>query len=225
MQKSNKLNGKDLINVGIYTAMTLVIFFVFGLLTSLPVIYPFLLFIWPFVCGIPMMLYYTKIQKFGMLTITGVICGLFFFLMIVGGQILEPIGKWCIEKMHIPTQSFGWKLWQRIRTFVLFSASISFSWSASMKDGFRMWARCFKPTNLSSLLPLASRADWFLLVIGAVIVWLISYGKQKEDVRMYVAKKALPVRWILYLVLLFAVLICGVYGPGYDASSFIYGQF
>lgn len=26
MQKSNKLNGKDLINVGIYTAMTLVIF-------------------------------------------------------------------------------------------------------------------------------------------------------------------------------------------------------
>ena len=151
--------------------------------------------------------------------------GLFFFLMIVGGQILEPIGKWCIEKMHIPTQSFGWKLWQRIRTFVLFSASISFSWSASMKDGFRMWARCFKPTNLSSLLPLASRADWFLLVIGAVIVWLISYGKQKEDVRMYVAKKALPVRWILYLVLLFAVLICGVYGPGYDASSFIYGQF
>ena len=81
MQKSNKLNGKDLINVGIYTAMTLVIFFVFGLLTSLPVIYPFLLFIWPFVCGIPMMLYYTKIQKFGMLTITGVICGLFFFLI------------------------------------------------------------------------------------------------------------------------------------------------
>lgn len=28
-----------------------------------------------------MMLYYTKIQKFGMLTITGVICGLFFFLI------------------------------------------------------------------------------------------------------------------------------------------------
>ena len=81
MQKSNKLNGKDLINVGIYTAMTLVIFFVFGLLTALPVIYPFLLFIWPFVCGIPMMLYYTKIQKFGMLTITGVIGGLFFFLI------------------------------------------------------------------------------------------------------------------------------------------------
>lgn len=50
-------------------------------MTALPVLYPFLLFIWPFVCGIPMMLYYTKIKKFGMLTITGIICGVFFFLI------------------------------------------------------------------------------------------------------------------------------------------------
>lgn len=71
MENTNKLTGKDLINVGIYSAMTLVIFFVVGLLTSLPVVYPFLFLIWPIVCGIPMMLYYTKIRKFGMLTITG----------------------------------------------------------------------------------------------------------------------------------------------------------
>ena len=70
MENTKKLTGKDLINVGIYTAMTLVIFFVVGLLTALPVVYPFLFIIWPIVCGIPMMLYYTKIQKFGMLTIT-----------------------------------------------------------------------------------------------------------------------------------------------------------
>ena len=78
MENTKKLTGKDLINVGIYTAMTLVIFFVVGLLTALPVVYPFLFIIWPIVCGIPMMLYYTKIQKFGMLTITGIIGGIFF---------------------------------------------------------------------------------------------------------------------------------------------------
>ena len=81
MENTKKLTGKDLINVGIYTAMTLVIFFVVGLLTALPVVYPFLFIIWPIVCGIPMMLYYTKIQKFGMLTITGIIGGIFFYLM------------------------------------------------------------------------------------------------------------------------------------------------
>ena len=61
MENTKKLTGKELINVGIYTAMTLVIFFVVGLLTALPVVYPFLFLIWPIVCGIPMMLYYTKI--------------------------------------------------------------------------------------------------------------------------------------------------------------------
>ena len=40
-----------------------------------------LFIIWPIVCGIPMMLYYTKIQKFGMLTITGIIGGIFFYLI------------------------------------------------------------------------------------------------------------------------------------------------
>ena len=34
METTKKLTGKDLINVGIYTAMTLVIFFVVGLLTA-----------------------------------------------------------------------------------------------------------------------------------------------------------------------------------------------
>ena len=56
MENTNKLTGKDLINVGIYSAMTLVIFFVVGLLTALPVVYPFLFVIWPIVCGIPVML-------------------------------------------------------------------------------------------------------------------------------------------------------------------------
>ena len=60
MENTKKLTGKDLINVGIYTAMTLVIFFVVGLLTALPVVYPFLFIIWPIVCGIPMMLYIIK---------------------------------------------------------------------------------------------------------------------------------------------------------------------
>ncbi len=81
MKNTKSLNGKDLINVGIYTAMTLVVVFAFGLLTALPVIYPFLLFVWPFFSGIPMMLYYTKIQKMGMLTITGLICGIFFYMI------------------------------------------------------------------------------------------------------------------------------------------------
>ena len=81
MAETNRLNGKDLINVGVYTAITMFTMFIVGALNAFPPVYPALMVIWPLVCAIPMMLYYTKIKKFGMVTLTGVITGAFFFLM------------------------------------------------------------------------------------------------------------------------------------------------
>lgn len=76
-----RLNGKDLINVGVYTAITMFVVFIVGFLNAFPPIYPVLMVVWPLAAAIPMMLYYTKITKFGMLTLTGIITGLFFFLV------------------------------------------------------------------------------------------------------------------------------------------------
>ena len=61
--QSNKLSAKDLINVGIYTAMYLVIFFVVGMMNAIPVLYPFLYAIVPIATGIPFMLFLTKTDE------------------------------------------------------------------------------------------------------------------------------------------------------------------
>ena len=45
------------------------------------------------------------------------------------------------------------------------------------------------------------------------------------EMREYIDSKSTLVRWALYLALFLAVLILGVYGPGYDASVFIYREF
>ena len=81
METNKKLKAKDLINVGIYTAIYIVIFFGVGMLTAIPVLYPFLYVLIPLICGIPFMLFLTKTEKFGMVTIMSVICGVFWFLM------------------------------------------------------------------------------------------------------------------------------------------------
>ena len=39
------------------------------------------------------------------------------------------------------------------------------------------------------------------------------------------ARQNIWFRWLVYYGLIFAVLIFGIYGPGYDASTFIYFQF
>ena len=81
MDKQNKLNAKDLINVGIYTAMYLVVFFVIGMLNAFPIFYPISLFVSPLITGVPFMLFTTKIKKSGMIFIMAVILGVFWFVM------------------------------------------------------------------------------------------------------------------------------------------------
>ena len=45
------------------------------------------------------------------------------------------------------------------------------------------------------------------------------------DLRASLAQRALPLRWVLLLLLITATVIFGVYGPGYAESQFIYFQF
>ena len=78
-----RLNGKDLLNVGIFTAvyfvLNLLVAAVLGLILSMLV--PF---VSSFILGIPMMLYFMKIKKFGMVLITYIVYGVLLALAGVG---------------------------------------------------------------------------------------------------------------------------------------------
>ena len=67
----SKLNGKDLISIGIFTA----VYFILNLLIAaamgfIPLVNMMIPFASSLVLGIPMMLYFSKIKKFGMVLIT-----------------------------------------------------------------------------------------------------------------------------------------------------------
>lgn len=78
-----KLNGKDLINVGIFSAIYFVIVFVVAMLGMVPIMYPMLTVICPLVGGIVFMLFLTRVKKFGMIWIMSIIMGL---LMLLSGM-------------------------------------------------------------------------------------------------------------------------------------------
>lgn len=85
---NKKLQAKDLINVGIFSAVYFVIFFVGMMLGYIPIFIPLLGLVCPILCGIPFMLYLTKVKKFGMITLTGVILGLLNLLIGAGVLVL-----------------------------------------------------------------------------------------------------------------------------------------
>lgn len=65
----NKLQGKDLINVGIFTAIYFVVMMAIAMLGFIPIFLPLLIVLVPLIGGIVMMLYYSKVQKFGMVSL------------------------------------------------------------------------------------------------------------------------------------------------------------
>ena len=72
----NKLQGKDLINVGIFTAIYFVVMMAIAMLGFIPIFLTLLLVLVQLIGGIVMMLYYSKVQKFGMVSLTGLIWGM-----------------------------------------------------------------------------------------------------------------------------------------------------
>ena len=82
--KNNKLKGKDLINIGIYAAIYCVLMTCIAMLGYIPIMMPMLAVIGPIVLGVPMMLFYTKVKKFGMITIMGIIVGVYLCITGMG---------------------------------------------------------------------------------------------------------------------------------------------
>ena len=63
----------------------------------------------------------------------------------------------------------------------------------------------------------------FLLSIHLLAVSLMQ--EKGVSVLEAVKRQQLWFRWLIYLAAIFVVLLTGIYGPGFAASSFIYFQF
>lgn len=85
---NNKLQAKDLINVGIFAAIYLVVCVAVAMLGYIPVFVPLLSVFVPIVCGIPFMLFLTKVKKFGMVWIMATVIGVVFLLFGMGVWVL-----------------------------------------------------------------------------------------------------------------------------------------
>jgi energy-coupling factor transport system substrate-specific component len=102
--KSNRLKAKDFITIGIFAAILFAVEFAFGMLGYIhPYIVAAYVVILPLASGIPMMLLYTKVEKFGMITILSVLLAIIMFvggmgylgapLIIASGLIADFIAK------------------------------------------------------------------------------------------------------------------------------------
>ncbi len=102
--EKKKLGVKDFITVGIFTAIIFVVEFACGMLGYIhPYIVASYVVMIPLVGAVPMMLFYTKVEKFGMITIMSVLIAIIMFvtgmgylgapLIILAGVIADLIAR------------------------------------------------------------------------------------------------------------------------------------
>lgn len=83
--ETKKLTAKDFITIGIFTAIWFVVEFAFGMLGYLhPYIVAAYVVLLPLAGAIPMMLFYSKVEKFGMITIMSVLIAIIMFVTGMG---------------------------------------------------------------------------------------------------------------------------------------------
>lgn len=160
--------------------------------------------------------------------IWGAIHGIY---QIVGALTLS-IRKFVCALLGIDRKTAQYKWFQRIITLALVSFGWIFFRSDSLSGSILMVKKIFTdlaPWTLygGGIFSMGlDGANVVVLILALLVLFLVSL-RENAGVRVTEAVEGshIIVRWTTYFALLFAVLIFGIYGPGFEASQFIYFQF
>lgn len=157
--------------------------------------------------------------------------GLLHWCYIVLEELLAPGFARLLAGLHLSAEGRFVTGFRILRTFLFVCVGDLFFRAASAGDAFLMLAaavRHFRPGILwdGSLFTLGlDGIEMAVAVLSLFVLWGVSLLQRKGSVRDAIAKKPLPLRWCIWYLLLFAVILFGCYGPGYSATEFIYQGF
>lgn len=157
--------------------------------------------------------------------------GLLHWFYIVMEELLAPPCAHMMERLSINAEGRFVAGIRMLRTFFLVCIGDLFFRAASVGDAVAMLREAVSVWNLhilwdGSVLQLGlDRIEAAVTILSLLLLWVVSLAGREGSVRERIAKKPLPVRWILWYALLFAVILLGYYGPGYSAAEFIYQGF
>lgn len=148
------------------------------------------------------------------------------------GQLTKPLKESVTNALSIDRQAFSYRLGQGISTFILVDFAWIFFRANDMEHAWGVLGQMFKKWNPicfvdGTMWELGLSKANFLLLLAAVLVLLfVSVLEYKgHDVWQGVLRQGFLFRWAIYLLLMFCIIIFGIYGPGYSESQFIYFQF
>ncbi len=145
-------------------------------------------------------------------------------------QIVGDI-KYQIEKKVVQNGMNKKSLSSNIRKGLVTFILVDFAWVFFAADNIYMALGIFKQmlttVTTTSVFELGlDRNNWKIMVASIVVLLFVDILHEKGvSIRCYLSKQEMWFRLVFYNVLIWVVIMFGIYGVGYDTSQFIYFQF
>lgn len=149
--------------------------------------------------------------------------------------LMQPVFEQAVQRFHINTKSRWWHGVQIVRTFLIVLVGYMFDIGQNFSEAMGMLGKCFTDFSLNraqiweQLLACGlEKADYVLLVIATIFIFCVSLIQERHPdttVRVLLEQKYRKNQWVILMAALLAIAVFGVYGPGYNASDFVYMQF
>ncbi len=157
-----------------------------------------------------------------------IVWGLYWCALMIIGQQSRTLKHQINDRMG----GIVLQTWQRVRTFFFFVIGRMFTVAGGLVGCWFLWRQLFSSGWLKGLAGGGifevglDRADFGVAAIGIAAIIIVDIIHERGGhIRRTIWGWPLGVRWVIYLAAMFAIVIFGIYGGGYDASSFVYGAF
>lgn len=159
-----------------------------------------------------------------------IIWGVYYGNLIILSMLFKPVFDFIIGKFKMNRDRFSYKLLQILKTFIIVCFGYILFRSGSMSQAFGIMKASitnFLPTTALSFPSMGlDKPDMIVAIISLLVLFIVDICKYNSiKLREKIAEQGLWFRWTIYIGAVMSIVIFGIYGPGYNAASFIYFQF
>ncbi len=155
-----------------------------------------------------------------------IVFGLYYFVIIVSGMMLEPLFKKIAEKIKLNLDGKGWGIVRHLRTLLIIFVGETIFGAKNLKDAVHILGSVFVPYHGNFFSLGLDYKEFIIAVLGVITIFIVGIVKERGvDIRQNLYEKAVPVRWVTFLALTFSIMVFGAYGGMYSVAPFIYGNF
>ena len=157
--------------------------------------------------------------------------GLYYFcFMVLEILFKKPVDDF-LKKHQIDNNHTGLRIFRFVKLLIIVIIGELFFRAKTLEVGWTMFSSIFTNFHLSTFkdtLPFLrlDMIDWTIVIVGVVIISLVDFYKEfNGSIRNAIEQKPTWIRWSIIYTCIFALLIFGAYGPGYDIVAMIYAEF